>query len=152
MDIKELIKKPIVVANLLILVCFIFLPYFSFSMTGFYGAGTSVTETGFGLFWSIFDNFHFLNFILIAVPAANIFILYKVWKKEEANFMLFKFIIFAVLFLVFLNIAFFAEKSSIKFVGFGLWVSLIIAGLQMFESKVVEFINKQLPEDKKIKE
>ncbi len=148
MEIKEFIKKPIVVANIVILLCFLLLPYFQMSM-GYWGA---VSKSGIGLFWTIFDNFRPLNFLLILVPAANIFILYKIWKKEEANFQLFKFVIFVVLFVLFLNIAFFAEKSSIKFVGFGLWLSLIIAIAQLFEQKVVEFINKQLPEDKKIKE
>jgi len=148
MDIKILFKKPAVWANLLILICFVLLPYFSMNL----GTWGSVSKSGLGLFWTIFDKFNFLNFILIIVPAINLFVLYKVWKNEPYNASIFKIVMVAVLGILFLNIAFFAEKSSLKFVGIGLWLSLIIAVAQLFENKVVEVLNKQLPEDKKLEE
>jgi len=148
MELKTLFKKPVVWANLLILACFVLLPFFSMNL----GAWGSVSKTGLGLFWTIFERFNFLNFILLIMPVANLFVLYKIWKNEAFNTLIFKILLVAVLGILFLNIAFFAEKSSLKFVGIGLWLSLIIAIAQLFESKIVEILNKQLPEDKKLEE
>jgi hypothetical protein len=148
MDFKLLIKKPLIIANVLILFCFIFLPYISMN----FGPWGGVSKTGLGLLWSIFDKFQFMNLLLIVVPASSGFIIYKIIKKEEANFLAFKIILLLMHLYLFLHIAFFAEKSDIDFVGFGLWLSLVLSILQLFEAKVVAAINKQLPEDKKLEE
>ncbi len=145
MEIKKFILKPLVLVNVLIFICFILLPYFSLSI----GPWGGVTKTGFGLFWSIFDKFHFLNLILIIVPVINIYMIYKIWKKEETNFTIFKVVMFIILLILFLNIAFFSEKSSIKYVGFGLWVSLILSVVQFFEEKLTQLLTKIFPEENK---
>ncbi len=140
MDLQTFIKKPIVIANLLILVFFIIFPYFTFNMGGFGGGFGGVSKTGLGLFFTIFDSFSFINFLLILVPVASGYILFQTWKGENSLVMVCKIVILAILGYLFLHIAFFAEKSSIKFVGFGLWLSLIVAIAQLFETKINEMI------------
>ncbi len=142
MEFQNFIKKPLVIANIAILFCFLILPYFTLSMGG-YGA---YSKSGIGLFFTLFDNFNFLNLILIIVPIASVNILFQSWKGTINYVKISKIVILVILGYLFLHIAFFAEKSSIKFVGFGLWLSLIVAIAQMFESKINEMICKK-PQD-----
>lgn len=136
MDMQTFIKKPIVIGNLLLLLFFILFPYFTISM-GYFG---SVSKTGLGLFFTIFDKFSFLNFLLLLVPIAIGNILYQTWKGSDQLVMVSKIVILVILAYMFLNIAFLSEKSSIKFVGFGLWLSLILSIAMMFEAKITAMI------------
>lgn len=56
-------------------------------------------------------------------------------------------IILAVMHIVlFVYIAFLADKSSIKFVGFGLWLSLILSIALFFDDKIEELVCKNKPQ------
>ena len=62
--------------------------------------------------------------------------------------MILKIAILAMHAILFIWIAFLAEKSSIKFVGFGLWFSLILSVALFFEDKIEEAVcknNSQIP-------
>jgi hypothetical protein len=142
MDFQTFIKKPIVIGNLLLLVFFVLFPYFTLSMGGF----GSVSKTGLGLFFTIFDKFSFLNLLLILVPAACGNMLFQAWKGSDSLVMVSKIVLLVILGYLFLQIAFFAEKSSIKFVGIGLWLSLIMAIAMMFETKITELICPNKPD------
>jgi hypothetical protein len=50
---------------------------------------------------------------------------------------------------LFLQIAFISEKHSIKFVGFGLWLSLIMSIAMMFETQITELICPHKPDENK---
>ncbi|MEI6346360.1 MAG: hypothetical protein WCP69_00310 [Bacteroidota bacterium] len=142
MDFQTFIKKPIVIGNLLLLVFFVLFPYFTLSMGGF----GSVSKTGLGLFFTIFDKFSFLNLLLILVPVACGNMLFQAWKGSNSLVMVSKIVLLVILGYLFLQIAFFAEKSSIKFVGIGLWLSLIMAIAMMFETKITELICPNKPD------
>lgn len=142
MDFQTFIKKPIVIGNLLLLVFFVLFPYFTLSMGGF----GSVSKTGLGLFFTIFDKFSFLNLLLILVPVACGNMLFQAWKGSDSLVMVSKIVLLVILGYLFLQIAFFAEKSSIKFVGIGLWLSLIMAIAMMFETKITELICPNKPD------
>lgn len=47
---------------------------------------------------------------------------------------------------LFVYIAFLADKSSIKFVGFGLWLSLILSIALFFDDKIEELVCKNKPQ------
>ena len=79
MEIKDFIKKPIVIITSVILISYILFPYFSLSM----GPWGSYSKSGLGLFFTIFDKFSFLNFLTIIIPAAAAFLLLQVWQKEN---------------------------------------------------------------------
>ena len=136
MNMQTFIKKPIVIGTLLLLIFFILFPYFTISM-GYFG---SVSKTGLGLFFTIFDKFSLLNLLLILVPIACGNILYQTWKDSTSLVMVSKIAILVILVYLFLQIAFLGEKSSIKFVGFGLWLSLVLAIAMMFEAKITTMI------------
>ncbi len=136
MEIQTFFKKAIVIATTLILVFFILFPFFTLNM----GAFGSVSKTGLGLLFSIFDHFSLLNLLLIVVPIACGNILYQTWIGKDQFVMISKIIIVGVLGYMFLHIAFFAEKSSIKFVGIGLWLSLLVSIALFFETKIDEML------------
>ncbi len=145
MNMQTFIKKPIVIGMVLLLIFFILFPYFTISM-GYFG---SVSKTGLGLFFTIFDKFSLLNLLLILVPIACGNILYQTWKGSTSLVMVSKIVILVVLAYLFLQIAFFGEKSSIKFVGFGLWLSLVLAIAMMFEAKITTMICADKPIENK---
>ena len=142
MEIKDFIKKPIVIITGVILISYILFPYFSISM----GAWGSYSKSGLGLFFTIFDKFSFLNFLTIIIPAAAAFLLLQVWQKENKLLMVLKLAVLAMHAILFIWIAFLAEKSSIKFVGFGLWFSLILSVSLFFEDKIEESVCKNKPQ------
>jgi hypothetical protein len=142
---QTFVKKPIVIGALLLLVFFILFPYFTFDM-GFLG---STSKTGLGLFFTIFKKFSLLNLLLILVPVACANILYQAWKESSTLVMVSKIVILAVLTYLFLEIAFLGEKSSIKFVGFGLWLSLILSIAMMFEAKINALVCSGKPVESK---
>jgi hypothetical protein len=145
MDMQTFIKKPIVIGTLLLLFFFILFPYFTISM-GYFG---SVSKTGLGLFFTIFDKFSLLNLLLLLVPAACGNLLYQAWKGSNSLVLVSKIVILVVLTYLFLQIAFLGEKSSIKFVGFGLWLSLILSIAMMFETKITAMVCAGKPVESK---
>lgn len=111
------------------------------------GAFGNVSKTGLGLFFSIFDHFNLLNLLLILIPLACANILYQAWNNSTKFMMISKILIIAILGYMFLHIAFLAEKSSIKFVGIGLWLSLIVSVTLFFETKIDEKLFPKKVED-----
>ncbi len=136
MEAQNFIKKPIVLLTLLILFFYLLFPYFSMSL----GSFGSVSKTGMGLFFTIFDRFNFLNLLLIIIPIACGNILYQTWVQKDSFVQISKIVIVVILGYLFLHIAFLAEKSSIKFVGVGLWLSLIVSIAMFFETKINQII------------
>ncbi len=138
MDIKDFIKKPAVIITALILISFIILPYFRLSL----GPWGSMSKTGLGLFFTIFDSFNFLNMLTIIIPAAAAFLLFQLWNDETNLLMILKVVLVAMHVILFVWIAFLADKSSIKFVGIGLWLSLILSIALFFDDKIEEMVCK----------
>ncbi len=146
MEIKDFIKKPIVIITSVILISYILFPYFSLSI----GPWGSYSKSGFGLFFTIFDSFSLLNLLTIIIPAAAAFLLLQVWQKESKLLMVLKLVILVMHAVLFIWIAFLAEKSSIKFVGFGLWFSLVLSVALFFEDKIEEAVCKNTPKEPEI--
>lgn len=143
MEIQTFIKKPMVIANLLLLFFFLVFPYFSMNL----GSFGSVSKTGLGLFFTIFDHFNFMNLILIVIPACSGYILYQTWLQKDTLVQVCKIVNVVVLGYLFIHIAFLAEKSSISYVGIGLWFSLIVAIAMFFETKINDLICPPKKED-----
>lgn len=142
MEIKDFIKKPIVIITGLILISYILFPYFSLSM----GPWGSYSKSGLGLWFTIFEKFSFLNFLTIIIPAAAGFMCFQIWKKETSLINILKVVILAMHVILFIWIAFLAEKSSVKFVGFGLWLSLILSIALFFEKQIEDAVCKNNPQ------
>lgn len=130
-EFKDFIKKPIVIISELILISYVILPYYSINM----GTWGSYSKSGLGLFFLIFDKFSFMNFMTIIIPIATvaIILLLQLFQKEKNLRMLLKIVILAMHVILFVSIAFLAEKHSIKYVGFGLWFSLVLSIVLFFE-------------------
>ena len=60
-----------------------------------------------------------------------------------------KIVILIILTYLFLQIAFLGEKSSIKFVGFGLWLSMILSIAMFFEAKINALVCAGKPAESK---
>ena len=80
--------------------------------------------------------------LTIIIPAAAGFLLFQLWKNETNLLMILKIVLVAMHTILFVWIAFLAEKSSIKFVGIGLWLSLILSIALFFDDKIEEMVCK----------
>ena len=131
---KEFYKNPAAIAAFILFIGFFILPFID--IMGF-------SQTGF----QIFKAFKGKSFVVGFIPLASAYIIYAAYSCEKKIVMIAKWLILMVSAWFFLDIAFFAEKHSIKFVGFGLWLNLIISILLLFESKLTPLFCKSKPED-----
>ena len=104
------------------------------------GTFGSISKTGLGLFFTIFDHFNLMNLILIIIPACSGYMLYQTWLQKDTLVQVCKIVNVVVLGYLFIHIAFLAEKSSISYVGIGLWFSLIVAIAMFFETQINDLI------------
>ncbi|MDD2411367.1 MAG: hypothetical protein RBS19_07550 [Bacteroidales bacterium] len=142
MEIKDFFKKPVVILTSVILISYLILPYFRLNL----GTWGGYSKSGIGLFFTIFDSFSFLNLLTILIPAAAGYLLFLLWNKETNLVMILKIILAVMHIVLFVYIAFLADKSSIKFVGFGLWLSLILSIALFFDDKIEELVCKNKPQ------
>lgn len=138
MEIKDFIKKPVVILTSVILISYLILPYFKVDL-GMWGG---YSKSGIGLFLTIFDSFSFMNLLTILIPAAAGYLLFQLWNNQTNLAMILKIVLVIMHGFLFVYIAFLADKSSIKFVGFGLWLSLILSIALFFDDKIEELVCK----------
>ena len=73
--------------------------------------------------------------------------LYQTWMQKDTLVQVCKIVNVVVLGYLFIHIAFLAEKSSISYVGIGLWFSLIVAIAMFFETQINDLICPPKKED-----
>ena len=131
---KEFYKSPSAIAAFVLFIGFFLFPFID--IMGF-------SQTGF----QIFKAFKGKGILLVLIPLASAYIIYAAYSGEKKISYSAKWIILVLSVWFFLDIAFLAEKHSIKFVGFGLWLNVIISVLFMFESKIMPLFCKPKNEE-----
>jgi hypothetical protein len=131
---KEFYKNPSAIAAFVLFVGFFIFPFID--IMGF-------SQTSF----QIFKAFKGKGILLVLIPLASAYIIYAVYSGQTKFTVIAKWVMLILSAWFFLDIAFFAEKHSIKFVGFGLWLDLLVSILLMFDKKINDMICKPKPEE-----
>ncbi len=129
---KDFWKQPYIIASAVAVICFFLFPYFKISFMGI-----SASSTGLDLAKSGID------ILLWLIPVAGVYLIYAAYKGTSQFVEVAKWVLFVVAAFFWLRYAFLMDGAKIKYVGFGMWLTLLAAIFVRFESFIMTKINQQ---------
>jgi len=128
---KDFWKQPYIIASAVTVICFFLFPFFKISFLG-----VSISSTGLDIAKGGID------VLLWLVPASAVYLIYAGYKGTDQFVDIAKWVLFVVAAFFWLRYAFLMDGSSLKYVGFGMWLTLIASIYVRFESFIMAKINQ----------